>query len=78
MKWITDKEPTETGRYLVTIKTDGDLGEFELHETETKIIRFSTKGWLLPRHSPQWIDDALTQKVLAWMPLPEPYKELNK
>ena len=77
LKWIpcSERLPEENGRYLVTLHTYGAL-DFKVDETVVKIIPFFDK-WRTPTHSPEWINEALTQEVLAWMPLPGPYKEQN-
>ena len=75
-EWISveDRLPQERGRYLVMLKTDGDIG-YEVHDHLIRILHFGSDGWRLPRHYPEWIHDALTQEVTHWMPLPEPPKE---
>lgn len=73
-KWIpcTEQLPTEFGRYLVAMHTYGDIG-FNVDDTELKNMYYGANGWQKPIHSPDWINQKLTQDVLAWMPLPEPY-----
>lgn len=82
-RWIPCSEelPKENGHYLVTFHqtaTEEDLG-FDMDDTDVRKMRYDTKhGWRTPRHIPSWINDAVVSTVLAWMPLPEPYKEEQK
>lgn len=73
--WTPCKEglPKTNGRYFVTLHIYGQL-DFKVDETVVKIIPFFDK-WRVPTHIPEWINEALTQEVLAWMPLPKEYKE---
>ena len=78
-RWIpcSERLPDKYGLYLVTIAEKAkaeDLG-FDLDEIDVKRMRYNSNGWLLPRHIPAWINAAVTDEVIAWMPLPEPYKE---
>lgn len=82
-KWIpTKKKPDPdlpeddmSGYFLVTLHTYGNIG-FDMDEYEVKKMRWDrVNGWVLPVHSPAWIEEALTQDVLAWKPCPKPYRE---
>ena len=77
-KWIpcSERLPEKNGRYLVTLHIYGEL-DFKVDETVVRIIPFFDK-WRTPTHIPEWINEALTQEVLAWIPLPEPYKNEGK
>ena len=70
-EWINanDRSPEKRGRYLVMLKTDGNIG-FEVHEHLIRIMYFGNEGWRLPRHYPEWIHEAIKQEVTHWMPLP--------
>lgn len=74
----SEELPKENGHYLVTFHqtaTEEDLG-FDMDYTDVRKMRYDTKhGWRTPRHIPSWINDAVVSTVLAWMPLPEPYRE---
>ena len=74
----SEELPKENGHYLVTFHqtaTEEDLG-FDMDDTDVRKMRYDTKhGWRTPRHIPSWINDVVVSTVLAWMPLPEPYKE---
>lgn len=78
-EWIpcSERLPKENGHYLVTFHqtaTKEDLG-FDMDDTDVRKMRYDTKhGWRTPRHIPSWINDAVVSTVLAWMPLPEPYR----
>ena len=82
-RWIPTKvkpdpdlpEDDMSGYFLVTLHTYGNIG-FDMDEYEVKKMRWDrVNGWVLPVHSPAWIEEALTQDVLAWKPCPEPYRE---
>lgn len=78
-QWIpcSERLPEEYGEFLVTMTEKAkakDLG-FDIDETYIRKMRYNSNGWQLPRHIPSWINEAVKDEVLAWMPLPEPYKE---
>lgn len=82
-QWIPTKvkpdpdlpEDDMSGYFLVTLHTYGNIG-FNMDEYEVKKMRWDrVNGWGFPVHSPAWIEEALTQEVLAWKPCPEPYRE---
>ena len=78
-RWIpcSERLPEEYGEFLVTMTEKAkakDLG-FDIDETYIRKMRYNSNGWQLPRHIPSWINEAVKDEVLAWMPLPEPYKE---
>ena len=62
--WIPVSEslPEESGDYLVTTKWKGSYSGDVYIETNMAVYRKKTKEW-------DCVD------VIAWMPLPEPYKE---
>lgn len=63
-------QPKTNGRYLVVLKTDGNIG-FELHDKEIKILTYRTDtGWRYPVHIPHEINDSITQEVTHWKNLP--------
>lgn len=63
-KWIPlDKEkPTRTGRYIITA-LEGDI----VH-VSVALYQSQNDYWVLTARRAYW-------KVIAWMPLPEPYRE---
>ena len=79
-EWIpcSERLPDANGMYLVTMMEKAkaeDLG-FDLDEIEVRKMRYSCNvGWQIPRHIPKWINDVITDEVIAWMPLPKPFKE---
>ena len=78
-RWIpcSERLPEEYGEFLVTMTEKAkakDLG-FDIDETYISKMRYNSNGWQLPRHIPSWINEAVKDEVLAWMPLPEPYQE---
>ena len=77
-RWIpcSERLPEEYGEFLVTMTEKAkakDLG-FDIDETYIRKMRYNSNGWQFPRHIPSWINEAVKDEVLAWMPLPEPYK----
>lgn len=77
-RWMptSKRQPTENGVYLVTMtkKADGDFLGKPLNEVEVRKMRYHD-GWRLPHYAPEWINDAIEQEVIAWQPLPAPYRE---
>lgn len=90
LEWIPAGEqlPKENGRYLTVIyrqinvepEKKGILGE------DGPCIRITpyyygpdhkTRKWFLPHHSPDWINEAITDTVTHWMPLPEIPEDLK-
>ena len=66
------EHPRMDGRYLVVLKRDGLIQDWELHDKEIKILTYRTDtGWRYPTHIPKEINDSLTQKVTHWMVLPD-------
>lgn len=65
-RWIPCNErlPEKNGNYLVTVESsDG-----------TASIKYQT----VEHYGPEWLHDKKTRKVIAWMPIPEPYKKAVK
>ena len=75
-EWINAKTrlPKERGRYLVMLKTDGNIG-YEVHDHFIKILYFGNGGWRFPRFFPEWIHNTLKQEVTHWMTLPDKPKD---
>lgn len=66
---VIDRQPENNGRYLVVLKTEGNIG-FDVDKTEIRIMRFDcVNRWRLPVHFPEEINDSLNQEVLYWQPL---------
>ena len=78
-QWIpcSERLPDKYGMYLVTMteKAKAEDFGFDVDEIEVNKMRYNSNGWNLPRHIPAWINNVITDEVLAWMPLPEPYRE---
>ena len=78
-RWIpcSERLPEEDGLYLVTSREKATAEEFgfDLDDVEVKKMRFNEDGWRIPKHIPEWINGVVHTTVLAWMPLPESYKE---
>lgn len=79
-RWIpvTERLPEENERYLTVMHRTVDpeyRAEFGDDNTEVRITRYYKGEWKLPRHSPEWINDVITDTITHWMPLPEPPKE---
>ena len=75
-EWIPvkDRLPDKTGRYLVLknrIAPDCLGG----NRTDIVILRFFVdKGFRMPTHIPDWINEEINDEVTHWMPLPDPPK----
>ena len=71
-EWISvnDRLPDETGRYL-TVKKRTAPDDFGGNRTDIVILRFFVDdGFRMPTHIPDWINEAINEKVTHWMPLP--------
>ena len=72
VRWapVTERLPTERGYYLAVVKriAPDDLGG---NNTRVKIMRWMGEDWRYPLHIPKWINEAITETVTHWMPLPE-------
>lgn len=70
-RWIpvSERLPEERNHYLITIEIDGMNGCKPYYEIQTSW--YSGKEFVV-----EYKDDGLVAKksVIAWMPLPEPYK----
>ena len=77
-EWISIKRkwPDITGHYLVTYR-EWSNGEYlpKFDNTEVRILRYSESIFRLPKCIDKEIEKDINREVLAWMPLPEPYKE---
>ena len=71
-KWIpcSERLPEHTDEYNVTIGVSDMAGYCE-YVTTLKYVIMNGKhiGWKIPKHFDEII------RIIAWMPLPEPYKE---
>ena len=68
-EWIpvSERLPSQTGEYLVTVYFEGCIWTDKFEYTPTL-----DGGWRDNETNPQVID--WNDSVIAWMPLPEPYK----
>lgn len=71
--WITDRKPTDDGTYLVTIADEGGDFVCELHYGEplNPICKVNGPCWY---DSDAEFGDCPYCDILAWQPLPTPYK----
>lgn len=79
-KWIpvTEHLPEENGRYLTVMHRTVDQQYCNYlfdDDTEVRITRYYQGEWKVPQYSQGWINEAITDTVTHWMPLPEPPKE---
>ena len=78
-EWVSvkDRLPDKTGRYLVLknrIAPDCLGG----NRTDIVILRFFVdKGFRMPTHIPDWINEEINEEVTHWMPLPDTPKEVT-
>lgn len=77
--WITDREPEESGYYLVTYHewSNGDfLPKFD--DTYVKRLHYQKSeqftGWNFPKCVDKRAEEDMNVEVLAWCYLPEPYR----
>lgn len=61
-RWIpcSERLPEENGNYLVTVEANDG----------TASIKFQ----MVDHYGPKWLHEGKHEKVIAWMPLPEPYE----
>ena len=72
-EWISvvDRLPKETGRYLA-VKERIAPDYLGGNRTDIIILRFFIdKGFRMPAHIPDWINEEINEEVTHWMPLPE-------
>ena len=79
-QWISvdDRLPKETERYLAVKKRIAPdyLGG---NRTDSIILRFFVdKGFRMPTHIPDWINEEINEEVTHWMPIPQPPKEVEE
>ena len=75
--WKTGK-PTEQGEYMVTLKTVSDDYRFIdlLHYGKPLMPNCKVNGACWYRNDSEWGDVVYDDtNILAWMPLPKPYRE---
>lgn len=78
--WIPIKKewPAKKGKYLVTYRewSNGDyLPKYD--ETYVRILRYEEAIFRLPRCIDKEAEKDTNREVIAWMELPEPYKEVE-
>ena len=78
-EWISvkDRLPDKTGRYLAVKKRIAPdyLGG---NRTDIVILRFFVdKGFRMPKHIPDWINEEINEEVTHWMTLPDKPKGGN-
>ncbi len=71
--WITDRNPTENGTYIVTIADEdgGFVCELNYGEPLMPICKVNGACWY---DADDDFGDCPYYDILAWMPLPKPYK----
>jgi len=73
---VTERLPEKNGHYLVTYH-EWSKGEYlpKFDFTCEKILRFYCGEFEMPVCCNDKIEQDIGREVLAWMPLPEPYRE---
>jgi len=73
---ISERWPDKSGYYLVTYHewTDGNYMP-KYDDTKVKILRYQDAIFKLPVYCDTQAEQDTHREVLAWRPLPEPYKE---
>ena len=75
-KWITDRKPTESGRYMVTLDNFGHKRIDLFYYGKPMMPNRKVRGNCWYRSDDEWGDVVYDDKdILAWMPLPEPYRK---
>ena len=72
-EWISveDRLPDKTGRYLV-LKNRIAPDYLGGNRTDIVILRFFVdKGFRMPTHIPDWINEEINEEVTHWMQMPE-------
>lgn len=75
-KWITDRKPTEDGRYMVTVEgiLCGRIIDLMFYG-KPLMPNKEVKGKCWYDSDDEWGDIVYADtEILAWMPLPKPYK----
>lgn len=73
---ITERCPDKKGYYLTTYRewTDGEyLPKYD--DTYIRILRYQNAVFKMPVNCDKKAEDDTHREVIAWKPLPEPYKE---
>lgn len=74
-EWITDKMPDAEGKYLVTMNCYGEFVDW-LYYGFPSMPNCKSKGMNWYHSSDEWGDVIYRNTdILAWMPLPKPYRE---
>lgn len=77
--WISDREPSESGYYLVTYH-EWSNGNFlpKFDDTYVKRLHYQKSeqftGWNFPKCVDKRAEEDMNVEVLAWCYLPEPYR----
>ena len=73
---VSERLPEENGHYLVTYH-EWSKGEYlpKFDFTCEKILRFYRGEFKMPVCCNDKIEQDIGREVIAWMPLPEPYRE---
>jgi hypothetical protein len=75
---ITERWPEKSGHYLVTYRewTDGNyLPKYD--DTRVKILRYQEAIFRMPVCCDEKAEADTHREVIAWQPLPKPYKEVD-
>lgn len=73
-EWRTGK-PTENGKYMVTLDAWGHRYIAIMHYSKPQMPNREVNGTCWYRYDDEWGDVVYDDKdILAWMPLPDPYK----
>ncbi len=76
---VSERWPDKTGYYLVTYHewTDGNyLPKYD--DTRVKILRYQEAVFRLPVCCDKEAEQDTHREIVAWQPLPEPYKEVSE
>jgi len=71
---VSERLPEDSDTYIVTIKSHTESKPY----TDVAIYNAVTKQWEDEPCNEYYLISDITNEVIAWMPLPEPYKEKEK
>ena len=78
-RWIPcgERMPKKNDAYLVSLARKAHVERlgYEFDNVVVRKMLYYDGRWDYSTYSPEWLNDVLEEKVIAWKPLPKPYKE---